>query len=387
MLKKELSGKEIILVIFFIILSFFYVYYFIIYPYKSQRIYFEFRKIYVKKNITCSDNSPKWMRKFIELNIEKNKILANQLVYISKQGEIAHCESPSGFWGENKITKNTFFRYASNTKPITSAYILKLINDDKIKLTTTLSDIFPELIEGQVVDKRILNINIKNLLQHSSGFDRMLSKDIMFEDDIKPWCPYNVEKLKVEKLDFKPGEYSAYDNRNSCLLGLIIEKLENKKYREVVGRQFQFRDRKINFINGPYLKNEAKYDFTFNEFRFEDYYKHLDFYALSSSAGLVGSAESLALLLYKLSSDQKYLNFINFDKKNMLCDKNGSDCLNYTMYVKENSRRSVQYKYGNLPSSSSFSLIDKSGDIVVWMGGGERLDYYFKFEDYFLNSI
>ena len=384
LLNKRLSGKELFLILFFIALSFFYAYFFVIYPYKAQRLYFKINQIYVKNHINCSSDAPQWMREFVDLNIEKNKTLGNQLVYISPIRGAFLCTSPSGIG--NKISKNTFFRYASNTKPITNAYILMLINEGKIKKSTTLAEVFPELKSGKLTDTRILNITIGNLLQHSSGFDRMISKDIMFEEDKKPWCPYDISKLKELKLDFTPGEYSAYDNRNSCLLGAVIEKIEKKKYREVINKNFDLDQLNIEFIDGPYLSNEAKYDFTYNEFRFDTYYKHLDFNALSSSAGMVGSAESLAKLLQKILNNEKYLGFINLSRKDYSCEKDGIECFNDTMKFKVEGDKAVQYKYGNLPSATSFSLIDKHGAIVVWMGAGERLDYTFKFEDYFINQ-
>lgn len=383
-----MSYKEIVVVFFFIILSFFYIYICVIYPYKWQRTFFKIEQIYSKYHIVCNDGAPSWMNEFLEKNIKDNKILGNQLIYIDKKKIVYHCESPTGILNVDKMSVKTLFRYGSNTKPITAAYILKLIEEKKIRLDTSLSEIFPELNNGKIRDPRILKVKIINLLQHSSGFDRMLSKDVMFEEDSTPWCPYSIDKLKNQVLDFYPGQYSAYDNRNSCLLGMVIERISGKKYREAISQEFNLKMRNINFSNGPYVKNEVKYNFLYNEYRFEDYYKKFDFYALSSSAGLIGNAYSLAILLDDIVRDDKYNKFLALTEKDVLCGKkNSEECFNYSMNVLRKYNNSFQFKYGNLPSSSSFSLINKNKEIVVWMGNAERLDYRFKFEVFIADKI
>ncbi len=67
--------------------------------------------------------------------------------------------------------------------------------------------------------------------------------------------------------------------------------------------------------------------------------------------------------------------------------KNSEECFNYSMNVLRKYNNSFQFKYGNLPSSSSFSLINKNKEIVVWMGNAERLDYRFKFEVFIADKI
>lgn len=388
LLRKRLSYKEIAVACFFIILSYIYIYMCVLYPYKWQRTYFKLEQIYAENNVICNDGAPLWMYEFLEKNIKDNKILANQLIYITKQKVIYHCESPAGIEDINHVNIKTLFRYGSNTKPITAAYILKLVKEHKVNLDTNLSEIFPELNNEKIKDPRILKITIKNLLQHSSGFDRMLSKDAMFEEDRKPWCPYHIDKLKETKLDFNPGSYNAYDNRNSCLLGVVIERIEGKRYREVINHEFNLKNRSISFLDGPYIKNEVKYNFLYNEYRFEDYFKKFDFYALSSSAGLIGNAKSLALLLNNIIEDEKYSKFISFNKEDISCNyEKERECFNYSMNVIERNNNFIQFKYGTLPSASSFSLINKNKEIVVWMGNAERLDLGFKFENFMADKL
>jgi len=136
------------------------------------------------------------------------------------------------------------FRIASISKPITAAAILRLIEMGKLKLDDHAFDLLkfapPPMAE---VDARLHKITIRELLQHTGGFDRDKSFDPMFRPNIiakalgtkPPAGPDEVVRYMLgEKLDFDPGARYAYSNFGYCVLGRVIEKVTGKGYEAFV---------------------------------------------------------------------------------------------------------------------------------------------------------
>src|SRR5690606_17638423 len=120
----------------------------------------------------------------------------------------------------------------------------------------------------------------------------------------KPWCPYSVEKLSELKLHFSSGENQVYANLSYCLLGVIAERIAGAPYRELVEQRYALSQLGIVFLDGPMLADEVLPDFRNDSFYTETYHKVYDFYAISSSAGLSGSASALARLVSGVLANQ-----------------------------------------------------------------------------------
>lgn len=191
-------------------------------------------------NTQCSQDAPIWMKESIKYIIKHQKTLSNQLAYINQDNQSFTCQS--GWVGHTLVSaslaENTRFRYASMTKLITNDAMLQLVNQGKVKLDDKIIDYFEELKGQEFKDERIKKITIADLLQHRSGFDRMKSEDVMFATNQKPWCPTQLNKLLKIKLDFAPNTRYAYDNRNACLLGVVIERVTKQKYRNYIAQQY-----------------------------------------------------------------------------------------------------------------------------------------------------
>lgn len=335
-------------------------------------------------SIECSENTPKWMNKSLKYIIKNQKNLSNQIAYIDINKELHTCQS--GWKGttllSNRITENTRFRYASLTKLVTSDAVLKQINQNKIKLEYRFIEFFPELKDRKFKDSRIQKITIANLLEHRSGFDRMSSEDVVFATDKKSWCPYNLNEIKNMKLDFDPGSRYAYDNRNYCLLGMVLERIQKKNYREYINQQYELKDKNIKFVNGFYFSDEVKYDFRNNNFWMETDDNRFDFKALSSSAGLSGSAKQLALLINEILKN-KQLN-IRSISQNTLDNCNITQfksCNGYAMwhYRISDNKPVMYFRNGGLPAVTSLAIVTSKNEVLVWIGNGASL-YNEKFD-------
>ncbi|MDD3815021.1 MAG: serine hydrolase [Desulfocapsaceae bacterium] len=125
-----------------------------------------------------------------------------------------------------KLSQKTFFDLASLTKALaTVPALLSLMEEGKISWNSTLMEIFGNEIRE---DKK--NINIKQLMSHSSGlpahkdYYKIVLK--VKESERKKWI---FTSIIEEKLIYSPGTDFLYSDLGFILLGLIIEKVSGKK--------------------------------------------------------------------------------------------------------------------------------------------------------------
>jgi CubicO group peptidase (beta-lactamase class C family) len=92
-------------------------------------------------------------------------------------------------------------------------------------------------------EPRLRGITIRQLLQHTGGWDRDKSFDPMFRSEriaratntSPPATPQNIIRYMLSReLDFDPGTRYAYSNFGYCVLGRIIEKVTGRGYEQFV---------------------------------------------------------------------------------------------------------------------------------------------------------
>jgi N-acyl-D-amino-acid deacylase len=137
------------------------------------------------------------------------------------------------------------FRIASVSKPVTSAAILRLVEEGRLSLDepafALLADITP--LPGATVDPRLATITVRHLLVHSGGWDRALTFDPMFRpteiaEATGTPAPASAEAIirymLGQPLDFDPGSRYAYSNFGYAVLGRIIERISGLSYEQFV---------------------------------------------------------------------------------------------------------------------------------------------------------
>ncbi|MEG2443105.1 MAG: serine hydrolase domain-containing protein [Acinetobacter sp.] len=329
-------------------------------------------------NTQCSNNAPVWMRQSLKYIIKNQKTLSNQLVYIDQNNQNYTCQSgwdKTTFFSK-AVSKNTRFRYASMTKIVTSDAIISLINQDRLKINDRMIDFFSELKDQKFNDERVKNITLADLLQQRSGFDRMQSEDVMFATNKTPWCPSQLNNLLNTQLDFEPNTRYAYDNRNTCLLGAVLERVAGKSYRDYITQQYDLKKKNIKFIDKEYYMDEVRYDFRNSDFWMEGYSEKFDFQALSSSAGLTGSAKSLAKLVHEMLKQQP-LNILDITHDNLEACKTTEfkSCNGYAMwqYQKDKNSPKMYFRNGGLPAATSLAMVTDQKEVIVWVSNGGTL--------------
>ena len=151
---------------------------------------------------------------------------------------------------ENKtpVQPDALFRIASVSKPITSAAVMKLVEEGKLKLEDRVAPLIADLTPapGATVDPRWEQITIRHLLNHTGGWDRdkpnggfdPIDRPLIAAAAVNAPAPASSETLirymKGMPLDFNPGEKHAYSNFGYIILGRVIERLSGMKYGDYV---------------------------------------------------------------------------------------------------------------------------------------------------------
>jgi len=165
-------------------------------------------------------------------------------VAISKNGRLVYARGFGYADVESKtaVEPASRFRIASISKPITAVAILQLVEQGKLGLEERVFDLLKDDANqppSGTPDSRLPQITIRQLLQHSGGWDRDVSFDPMFRPieiarelatDPPAGQAQVIRYMRGKPLDFQPGERYAYSNFGYCLLGRLIEKASGEPY-------------------------------------------------------------------------------------------------------------------------------------------------------------
>jgi N-acyl-D-amino-acid deacylase len=172
---------------------------------------------------------------------------------VTKNGRLVYARGFGWADVENRepVQPTSLFRIASISKPITAVAVLQLVERGKLTLEEKafpLLKIEPYLAEAAQFDVRLNEITVRQLLQHTAGFDRAMSFDPMVGQPsveiartlgaVPPaTCEQIIRNMLGRPLDFAPGERFAYSNFGYCVLGRIIEKCSGQAYGKFVCEQ------------------------------------------------------------------------------------------------------------------------------------------------------
>lgn len=133
---------------------------------------------------------------------------------------------------KEKADFNTLFHIASVSKPFTAAAVMKLVQQNKLKLNDLVIDYIPEFeMQGTGYDE----ITIKHILTHTSGIPRHISSDDWLNPLYGPNAlEENLKNVKEFELDFIPGSQFNYSNSAFDILGIVISRASGMPFTEYV---------------------------------------------------------------------------------------------------------------------------------------------------------
>jgi CubicO group peptidase (beta-lactamase class C family) len=154
---------------------------------------------------------------------------------------------------QTKVDKNTVFEIASITKILTSNLIAQAVIEHKIKADDYIDNYLPK---EYVLNKNLKNkIKISDLASHQSGLPDIDFAKLIALDPQQPLKNVAQETLTSiinncnELIDY--GKY-RYSTIGYTLLGLILEKVYNKSYDEIISDKI---------IRPLHMKNTLTKDF------------------------------------------------------------------------------------------------------------------------------
>ncbi len=146
------------------------------------------------------------------------------------------------------MTKDTLFRIASMTKPITALGIMILVDEGKVAVDDPVEKYLPEfkgqmLVAARNVDAVTLKkparvVTVRDLLTHTSGVTGRLPEgmaDLYVKRNRS--LAEAVVAFSQRPLEFEPGSKWAYCNPGIDTLGRIIEVVSGQSYEEFLQKR------------------------------------------------------------------------------------------------------------------------------------------------------
>ena len=331
-------------------------------PYRIQAYKLAFSEVY------CDSGTPARLADLLKYHALPNFALTGEVVYVDSSGKNYSCRvAPDG-------EKGNQFRLASMTKAITAHAVIRLAEEGRLGLGATLLSFFPEVDTKSLRDPRLAQVTISQLLNHSSGFGGPFGSDDMVKRGRSPWCPRDFRQLETVRLAGTPGTNYVYSNVSYCLLGEIVARAVGEPYRQYVEKRYLV-ESSVAFVDGEYLPDEPRYDFS-NDFRFgRDYVNWLDFRALSSAAGLIGRPDDFARIIWeRLHPDPNYL--LNGPLVPGCGKDEISECYSWNFELEFDNQGDILagVQQGYVPGVSSLLAITPAGQVLVWIAAGAPVE-------------
>lgn len=321
--------------------------------------------------IKCDDKAPIWLEEMMRSGLWRLKALSSQVAYVNSEGELHHCESgwqARSFFSE-RTSRNSRYRYGSLTKPITSAAILLSAEKGLLSLDASFLTLFSgKGFEKVSQDSLQGKVSLEALMRHESGVVGEI-----FVQKKKPWCPYDMTELRRVKFhSLAPGEHE-YSNLGYCILGEVLSRELKAGYRVIVRDMFDFDSLGIRFAESLSFPDEVWHDYRFHDFYGPSVQPDFDYYAISSTAGMTGSASAYALLMKGILTKDVF-GFVGAESDR--CDVHQiRQCYGNAFYqYKAPSGDFLNVKEGYMPGSSGVVTINDDGEIFVWLGNSDTLN-------------
>jgi D-alanyl-D-alanine carboxypeptidase len=158
-------------------------------------------------------------------------------VLIANRGKILFNHGYGMATSHDANDQNTVFHIGSITKQFTAAAILKLVEEGKLDLHTSINEYLPKKYQSDYWHK----VTIHHLLSHTSG---IADYDETYYDPKKlGFVSPEIEAKMLQEtgqkeLEFEPGTKFNYCNIGYTLLGIILEQQSGKKYTDIIQEYF-----------------------------------------------------------------------------------------------------------------------------------------------------
>ncbi len=120
---------------------------------------------------------------------------------------------------KRRASPETRYAVGSISKEFTAAALLMLQEEGKLSLDDKVGKYFPEMTRAR-------EITIRQLLNHTAGYEDYAPQDYIIPEWTKPITPQTIlNRWGKKPLNFDPGTRWQYSNTNYILAGKIFEKV------------------------------------------------------------------------------------------------------------------------------------------------------------------
>ena len=162
------------------------------------------------------------------LTFYNRKKIFNGNALIAYEGQIILEKSYNNDFTKNN--KDSQFRIGSTAKTFTAMLILQLVNENKLKFTDSIGKFLPNYPHKSITIDQLLShkTGIPNFFNNKEYTTKILSNEYSIEEVVNLFCSDNLE--------FESGSKFEYSNSNFTILSLIIEKITNTNFGDVLNQ-------------------------------------------------------------------------------------------------------------------------------------------------------
>ncbi|MFF3222245.1 serine hydrolase domain-containing protein [Nocardia suismassiliense] len=131
-------------------------------------------------------------------------------------------------------------RVGSISKTFTSAIVLQLVAEDKVRLDEPVDTYLPGLLRGAGIDGRV--ITVRQVLRHQSGLPEVAADPRVDEYraalENRIMTPTEGMAIALQRpADFAPGARYEYSNTNYYVAAMLVEKVTGAPYVDELNRR------------------------------------------------------------------------------------------------------------------------------------------------------
>lgn len=285
-------------------------------------------------------------------------------IAVSKNGELIYSEG-IGLASKElnaRATRETKFRIGSITELFTSAIYLKMIENGVLNPDSSVQFYYPEFPEKKTT------LKLKHLVNHTSGI-----REPQYKEKMGNTLNMNIEKgismFMDEELVSPPGEYQALSSFNYNLLGVVMQKAENKRFTKLFKSYLGDTLHLDNTVfDSPYLTiNNRSQSYDHNMISQVVNSTTIDLRKSAPSDGLLSTSEDLVKLGNALLSNNYFSETTRKDMFTEITLSNGiaANMVNSWMILHDSKGRIIYGKEGSVKGGSASILIYPEEKLVI----------------------
>ncbi len=177
---------------------------------------------------------------YLDQLVKKEKLPGAVLLISGPQGRQVAASGVANLKTLEPMTENTRFYIASSGKLVTSAAMLQLVQEKRLRLAEPVFTWIKD-VKGIGKLRNIRSVTVEQLLKHRSGLAEYYTDEFEAAAEKQPEKRWSADESLAfafdEDAQAKPGREYNYTNTNYVLLGRLLEQVDQTSYASSVQRR------------------------------------------------------------------------------------------------------------------------------------------------------